>query len=300
MMHLAEGGKKSVISKGNRRPIDWRSVLLNKYFCFVFVALAAFLAVVAGDARAASLAARSGPVAGPVAGEANLHQVAAKKRLRKRRSRRRSRRSRSRGTALPTPPGSASAALGKRRDRDGGTDKLFGTTETRSTKFRPFKKWTGAMARAAEEQADTAVFAKRFKKWVVFLDGLKGKSKLDQVKAVNKFMNKSKYIQDNKNWGVKDYWASPGEFINKFGDCEDYAIAKYMALKYLGHDPQKMRIVAVKDMNLKVGHAILAYYTGKKILILDNQIKIVADSRKIRHYKPVYSINEKYWWRHRG
>ena len=288
-MRLAERGIKSVVLMGNERCISWRTTPLNRYFLALSLPLAALLALAPGDAARP----------GPVAGEASSYQeVAAKKR--KRRSRRSSRRSRSRGKALPTPPVSARAALGKKRAKEGGTDKLFGTTETRSTKFKPFKKWTGAMARASKEQSDTAAFAKRFKKWIAFLDGLKGKGKVAQVKAVNKYMNKSKYIQDNKNWGVKDYWAAPGEFINKFGDCEDYSIAKYMALKYLGHDPQKMRIVAVKDMNLKVGHAILAYYTGKKILILDNQIKIVADSRKIRHYRPVYSINEKYWWRHRS
>ena len=113
-------------------------------------------------------------------------------------------------------------------------------------------------------------------------------------------MNRSKYIQDAKNWGIKDYWASPGEIYAKFGDCEDFAIAKYMALKYLGFDPGILRVVAVKDLNLKVGHAILAVYFNKRILILDNQIKIVVDSRKIRHYQPVYSINEKYWYRHRA
>ncbi len=112
-------------------------------------------------------------------------------------------------------------------------------------------------------------------------------------------MNQAKYILDIKNWGIKDYWSSPGEFYAKFGDCEDYAIAKYMALKYLGFDPANLRVVAVKDLNLKVGHAILAVYIDKRILILDNQIKIVADSRKIRHYQPVYSINEKFWYRHK-
>ena len=151
----------------------------------------------------------------------------------------------------------------------------------------------------AKEQADVNLFKSRFKNWVVFLDTLRGKDQLTQIEEVNKFMNKSRYIQDLKNWGIKDYWASPGEFLAKFGDCEDYSIAKYMALKYLGHNPDNMRIVALKDLNLKVGHAILAYYLKDRILILDNQIKITVDSRKVRHYQPVYSINEKFWWRHR-
>ena len=136
----------------------------------------------------------------------------------------------------------------------------------------------------AKEQADVNRFKSRFKNWVVFLDTLRGKDQLTQIEEVNKFMNKSRYIQDLKNYGIRDYWASPGEFLAKFGDCEDYSIAKYMALKYLGHNPDNMRIVALKDLNLKVGHAILAYYLKDRILILDNQIKITVDSRKVRHY----------------
>jgi len=215
-------------------------------------------------------------------------------RKRKRRSRRRGR-----STSRRSATTAAATRTGIAKRKDTGNALLFGTHETLSSNFKPFKKWSGAMQRMSKEQANLGSFKKRSKKWIVFLDGLKGKDELTQIKAVNKFMNKSKYIQDNKNWGIKDYWASPGEFLSKFGDCEDYSIAKYMALKYIGIDPAKMRIVAVKDLNLKIGHAILAVYHKKRIVILDNQIKIVADSRKIRHYQPVYSINEKHWWRHR-
>ncbi|MCW8835244.1 MAG: transglutaminase-like cysteine peptidase [Rhodospirillales bacterium] len=131
------------------------------------------------------------------------------------------------------------------------------------------------------------------------MNSLKGKDREAQIAAVNTYMNEAKYITDPINWGVKDYWATPGEFMAKFGDCEDYAIAKYISLKILGFDVDSLRVVAVKDMNLKVGHAILAVYEGGKILILDNQIKQVVDEGTIRHYVPVFSINEKFWWRHK-
>jgi len=230
------------------------------------------------------------------------HGVSIKQEASTRKKKRRKRKRRRSAKPLPPPPGasSATAALKAKRAKAAGSNNLlFGTVETQSTNFKPFKKWRGAVAKMNKEKSDLAAFKKRFKKWIVFLDTLKGKDQLTQIKAVNKFMNQSKYIQDNKNWGVKDYWASPGEFLAKFGDCEDYSIAKYMALKYLGHDVNNMRIVALKDLNLKVGHAILVYYTKTRILVLDNQVKIVADSRKIRHYQPVYSINENHWWRHR-
>jgi predicted transglutaminase-like cysteine proteinase len=218
-----------------------------------------------------------------------IHQVKSKRRSRRKKGGRKARRKSS--SASRAAPGGKSGA---------GAPLLFNSTETKSHNFKPFKKWKGAMKRMADEQTDLKKFEKRFKKWLVFLNSLKGKDKLRQIKEVNRFLNRSKYIQDNKNYGVKDYWASPGEFLSKFGDCEDYSIAKYMALKFLGFNPDNMRIVAVKDLNLKVGHAILAVYFKNRIVILDNQIKIVADSRKIRHYRPVYSINERNWWRHRA
>jgi len=182
---------------------------------------------------------------------------------------------------------------------EGANKLLFGTTEIRSNKFSPFKKWTGAVKKMNREKSNMAVFKRKFGPWLTYFDSLKGKDGMAQLEAVNGFMNRSRYVQDIRNWGVKDYWESPGEFMAKFGDCEDYSIAKYMALKYIGWDIDKLRVVAVKDMNLKVGHAILAAYYDKKIFILDNQIKVVADSRRIHHYRPVFSINEHHWWRHR-
>lgn len=204
--------------------------------------------------------------------------------------------------AVAVGPSPAASALQARKAGAAETPSnlLFGTEETQSDNFQPFEKWTGAVDKMMKERANVEQFKVRFKKWLDFIDTLKDKDKTVQVAEINKLMNQADYVQDQTNWGISDYWASPGEFLSKFGDCEDYAIAKYMALKYLGFPPEKMRIVAVKDLNLKVGHAILAVYLDDQVAILDNQIKIVVDSRKIRHYEPVYSINEKAWWRHRA
>jgi len=209
--------------------------------------------------------------------------------------------------AVSIGPSPAAAALQARKaaaaasaGSDAASNLLFGTEETQSSNFQPFEKWTSAVDKMAKERANLEQFKVRFKKWLEFIDTLKDKDKTTQIAEINKLMNQADYVQDQTNWGISDYWASPGEFLAKFGDCEDYAIAKYMALKYLGFPAEKMRIVAVKDLNLKVGHAILAVYLDDHVAILDNQIKIVVDSRRIRHYEPVYSINENAWWRHRA
>ena len=122
---------------------------------------------------------------------------------------------------------------------------------------------------------------------------------MDKITGVNHFLNKKDYIVDPINWGLKDYWATPRQFNRKNGDCEDYAIAKYLSLKALGIPEMQMRIVVLNDLNLELLHAVLAVYdTTGNIYILDNQIPHVMKHNDIHHYEPVYSINEHLWWKH--
>jgi len=182
---------------------------------------------------------------------------------------------------------------------------IFGYLETRREGLEAFPKWTGALERYFQEKAQTAgnCAAKEFnrchyEKWTGFLDSVKGDPPERQLKKVNDFMNKARYILDPINWGVQDYWATPGQFFDKYGDCEDYAIAKYLSLIALGWDPKVFRIVVVQDLNLRIPHAILAVYQDDGVVLLDNQIAIVVDAGRIRHYRPIFSLSETGWWRH--
>ncbi len=184
---------------------------------------------------------------------------------------------------------------------------FFNSKEVKSDNLKPFKKWNAALARYSKESADkltgdckaTKLNKCHYAVWMKFLKGIRGKDRLTQVKKVNRFMNRAKYITDQNNWGKKDYWSTPGEFMARFGDCEDYAIAKFLSLKLLGFKSSQIRVVAVKDLNLKIGHAIMVVLLDGKVLVLDNQIKQVIEAKKVRHYQPVFSINSKSWWRHR-
>lgn len=186
---------------------------------------------------------------------------------------------------------------------------FFNSKETRSTNLKPFKKWNQALARYSREKAaqkagsckETKINKCNYDRWMKYLAKLRAK-KLSQgklIQAVNTRMNKAKYILDQNNWGVKDYWESPGEFMAKFGDCEDFAIIKYLSLKMLGFKEDQLRVVAVKDLNLKIGHAVLIVFIKGVAYMLDNQVKQVVKASSIRHYQPVFSINAKAWWRHR-
>lgn len=183
---------------------------------------------------------------------------------------------------------------------------LFGSQEFRSPDLRPFPKWTGVLARHQASLGRIAPACTRSQfghcapeGWPEFLAGLKGQSRRAQVDAVNAAMNKARYITDLVNWATQDYWATPSEFFWKDGDCEDYAIAKYLSLKALGFDVDSLRLLVVQDLNLKIPHAVLVVYLDGKALLLDNQTSSVVEADRVRHYRPIYSVNETAWWLHR-
>jgi predicted transglutaminase-like cysteine proteinase len=183
---------------------------------------------------------------------------------------------------------------------------IFNSIEIPKKGLKPFPKWVGASDRFVAEKAKQQGKCKPSKKrncyyatWLGMLDSLKDKDPWSKIKGVNTFLNRAPYVVDRINWGVKDYWSTPGQFLSRYGDCEDYAIVKFLSLRALGFPSKKMRIVVVRDLNLKVAHAVLALYVRGKILILDNQIKRVVESKTIRHYRPIFSLNEEGWWLHR-
>lgn len=195
---------------------------------------------------------------------------------------------------------------------------LFGSREIRSRSVKSFNKWTEMWRRhnlprtpSAQEKPDktnTYLSTRRCvglarlecgrAEWNQFVENNQGKELADLLPAVNEYMNKSTYIVDPVNWGIPDYWATPDEFFLKDGDCEDYAISKYVTLKRLGVDPDIMRLVILQDENLRAAHAVLAVRHEGVYQILDNQVNAVLPDTQILHYRPVYSLNETGWWLH--
>ncbi len=183
---------------------------------------------------------------------------------------------------------------------------IFATREIRSTNLSAFKQWLSVMDRYASERklengpcTDDAPSICHLVEWKAFLAGLKGKDRMDQLQEVNRYVNAHPYILDIVNWGVADYWETPKEFLDRSGDCEDYAIAKFYSMRALGMDSANLRILVLQDMNLQIPHAILIAYVDGKAYVLDNQIPEVVNAEIIHHYRPFYSINEQAWWLHR-
>ena len=139
------------------------------------------------------------------------------------------------------------------------------------------------------------VFAKkRFFYLQKTLDGVRHSSDLEKLATVNDFFNGVRYASDKKVYKKKDYWATPWEFLGKDkGDCEDYVISKYFALRYLGMDAEKLFFTYVRSTKFKAPHMVLTYFKTPRSepLILDNNNNKVLPASKRKDLKPIYNFN---------
>ncbi len=120
-----------------------------------------------------------------------------------------------------------------------------------------------------------------------------------KLKLVNDFFNQLTFRSDQALIGQSDYWQTPLEFlINGVGDCEDFSIAKYFTLRYLGIPDSKLKITYVKATLLNQAHMVLAYYPTPDAdpLILDNLITSIKPASERPDLIPVYSFNGSGLW----
>lgn len=127
-----------------------------------------------------------------------------------------------------------------------------------------------------------------------------------QLQLVNRYVNRMRrYNDDRRSFKkledsrlvISQQWTTLLEFMNKGGDCEDFATAKYALLKLMGFDAHDLRIVVVYERKLQEYHAVIAVRTNEdQVALLDIDNKIY--SQRPPHYRLVYSINEHSIWDH--
>ena len=125
---------------------------------------------------------------------------------------------------------------------------------------------------------------------------LQGKSIQKQLAEVNRFFNQFEYVEDRVHWGEQDYWATPGEFLGTHkGDCEDFVIAKYFALRKLGVPDERLYLTYVKALKQNVAHMVLSYFATPASIpqVLDNYNPLIVSADKRTDLLPVYSFNAK-------
>lgn len=127
-----------------------------------------------------------------------------------------------------------------------------------------------------------------------------------QLARVNAFFNRRlRFVDDTVVWRQQDYWATPLEFMGKgAGDCEDFAIAKYITLRLLGIPDERLRLIYVRAQigdprsKLSQAHMVLGYYAepSDEPLVLDNLISDIRRASRRTDLTPVFSFNSAGLW----
>ena len=185
-------------------------------------------------------------------------------------------------------------------------DGLFGTKEFTNPSLKALPQWarilervhaTGpAFASCRKDPGKCTSAAARA--WQELQQTAAPLGRMEKLHAVNRFFNRWPYKTDREIYGRREVWASPEEFLVRSGDCEDFAIAKFFALRQLGFGNGELRIVVIYDQIRAIGHAVLAVYDPTDILILDSLSDFIGSHTRYRHYIPQYSMNETTRWAH--
>lgn len=128
----------------------------------------------------------------------------------------------------------------------------------------------------------------------------------DKVALVNAFFNRRiQYESDPVIWGQADYWATPLETLGKgAGDCEDFAIAKYVTLEALGIPRQKLRLIYVRALvggphsGIIQAHMVLGYFPSPtdEPLVLDSLMNEIRPASRRPDLTPIFSFNGEGLW----
>jgi len=138
--------------------------------------------------------------------------------------------------------------------------------------------------------------------WLQMTHAAKTSSEELKLRRVNDFINQHIVFESDMSvWQQSDYWATPLETIGQGGgDCEDFAIIKYVSLRIAGVPVHKLRLVYVKARLKAAGggltqqaHMVLAYYAtpNAEPLVLDNLDPTIRPASKRQDLQPVFSFN---------
>jgi predicted transglutaminase-like cysteine proteinase len=119
---------------------------------------------------------------------------------------------------------------------------------------------------------------------------LEGRARLGEInRAINL---KLKLTSDLALYGAEDVWSPPlATLAIGGGDCEDYAIAKFVALQEAGVSPDDLRIVILRDDLRDEDHAVVAARLDGHWLTLDNRHMVLVEDHDVRRYRPIFLLD---------
>jgi predicted transglutaminase-like cysteine proteinase len=178
----------------------------------------------------------------------------------------------------------------------------FGLFTFRAPENAVWRKWRSLEADIAKDRAvldqcrgnasSCPTHAAQFLRLISAVKSRSGRDRLDEVnRAVNQAI---RYMSDFAQYGEVDRWSSPlATFATGKGDCEDYAIAKYLALSEAGFPREDLRLVLGRDRTIRQDHAVLTARVDGHWLILDSRRSELIDDGAVRNFTPMFVINHR-------
>src|SRR5262245_29519762 len=117
-----------------------------------------------------------------------------------------------------------------------------------------------------------------------------GRARLGEI---NRAVNLSiRAASDWTQYGVDDFWSPPLATLEKgAGDCEDYAILKYLALRETGISPDDLRLLIVSYPRRRTMHVVLAVQLDEEWLLLDNLTMVMVNRLEATRYRPLIALD---------
>lgn len=163
------------------------------------------------------------------------------------------------------------------------------------------EKWLGIQRRLDDEMVQLALCegdpdrcaapaALQFLAIVETARTREGRARLGEInRAINLAIRP---MGDLEQYGAIDVWSSPLATLTRgAGDCEDYAIAKFVALQRAGISPDDLRIVIMRDTIRGEDHAVAAARLDGHWLTLDNRRMAMIEDAQVRNYRPSFVID---------
>jgi predicted transglutaminase-like cysteine proteinase len=129
---------------------------------------------------------------------------------------------------------------------------------------------------------------------LAIVDAARGRDGRARLGEINRAINLAiRPMSDLAQYGEIDVWSSPlVTLAHGAGDCEDYAIAKFVALRLAGIAPADLRIVIMRDTIRGEDHAVAAARLDGHWLMLDNRRMAMIEDAQVRNYRPTFVIDQ--------